>query len=97
MLEMDCCIDDMVNCMELIPTLYRCQCLQNLSITSILLRWRSSLRRGCHIRYCYMNRRGRWHIIILIVLLQLGIGLHQCLLVDGIQDLHFRLSSYTDA
>jgi uncharacterized membrane protein YqaE (UPF0057 family) len=97
MVEMDCCIDDMVSCMELIPPLYRCQCLQNLSITDILWRWKSRLRRGCHIRYCYRNMRGWWHIIIRIVSPQLGIGLHQSLLADGILDLHLWLTSYTNA
>jgi len=48
------------------------------------LRWRSNLTRGCHIRYYCRNMRGWWHIIILIVSSQLGIGLHQSLLADGI-------------
>jgi len=72
------------------------QSLQHLSITSILLwRWWSSLRRGWHIRYCYMNMRGLW-IIILIVLPQLGIRLHQCLLADGVLDLYLGFPSYID-
>jgi len=43
-----------------------------------------------------MDMRGLW-IIILIVSLQLGIGLHQCLLADGVPDLHLGLASDTDA
>jgi hypothetical protein len=77
--------------------MYRYQCLQILSITNILLWWRSSLRGGGHVRDCYRNRRGWWHIIIRIVSPQLGIGLHQSLLADGILDLHIWLTSYTNA
>jgi hypothetical protein len=73
------------------------QSLQYLSIANILLwRWRSSLRRGCHIRYCYMNMRGLW-IIILIISSQLGIRLHQSLLAHGVLNLHLGLASDTDA
>jgi hypothetical protein len=73
------------------------QSLQYLSIASILLwRWRSSLRRGYHIRYCYMNMRRLW-IIILIISSQLGIRLHQHLLGNGVLDLHRGLASDTDA
>jgi hypothetical protein len=68
-----------------------------LSIAGILLwRWRSSLRRGCHIRNCYIERRG-WRIIILIVSPQLSIGLHQRLVADGVLNLDLRLARDTDA
>jgi hypothetical protein len=77
--------------------LYSCQCLQNLGITGILLRWWSSLRRGRNIWYSYRNMRRRGNIIILIISPQLSIGLHQSLLTDRILDLHLRLASNTDA
>jgi hypothetical protein len=72
------------------------QSLHYLSITCILLwRWQSSLRRGCHIKYCYMNMRGLW-IIILTVSPRLVIRLHQRLLANGVLDLHLGFASYTD-
>jgi hypothetical protein len=43
-----------------------------------------------------MNMRGLW-IIILIISSQLDIRLHQRLLVDGVLDLHPRLTNNTDA
>jgi len=43
-----------------------------------------------------MNGRRLWSVI-LILTSQLGIGLHQGLLTDGILDLHLRLSNYINA
>jgi hypothetical protein len=43
------------------------------------------------------NRRRRGHIIILLIVPQLSIGLHQSLLANRILDLHLRLVSNTDA
>jgi len=52
------------------------QSLQYMSIAGILLwRWRSILRRRCHIKYCYMDGKGLWNIIQIITP-QLGVRLH---------------------
>jgi len=59
-------------------------------------RRRSSLKGGSFIGHHNMNGRGLWSVI-LIFTPQLGIGLHQGLLADGILDLHLRLSSYINA
>jgi len=96
MAEMDCCMDDMESCIELMPPLNSGQRLHNLRIPDIRLWWRNSLRRGHHIWYADRNRR-RGHIIILIISPQLSIGLHKSLLADRILDLHLRLTSNTDA
>jgi hypothetical protein len=69
--------------------------LHYLRIINVKLRRWDVLRGGGHVRKAY--RHGSRDIIIRIISLQLGIGLHQSLLADRILNLHLRLSSNIDA
>lgn len=80
------------------PALDSCQCLHDLRIAGILLRWQRSLGGRRHARYAYRDRWRRGHLIVIrIISPQLSIRLHQRLLAQWILDLHLWLASYTNA